>query len=1111
MFIQNLLGSTAESTACVPKFAKDGRQPIAVNQPLGGGQNYPFVYETLLRELVADLYLYYTDPACRFKLPFRIAWIYGFDCRHADAPFFPVHSVDMEIVDATGKTVFDSREANAPTLSDWGDRLRVIQWVATDNQSILRAVQHTAWDTESTINVVGCGVPLPFYSYIEPQGDEATLDTRTCERVTGSVRSLRLDVGEEVYEKIRFASGHNFAFTLEQSESAGLRAGQEITLDASPGLGAGRFPGCGELAPFVRKINGVEADETGNLTLDATACYRIERPIQRVIDLAGGEIAVTNHALALRNDCKSCCTCQDFVNTYEGIRRLRDEYASLVNRINAVRDLHANNIARFESQRECRLANPLRVAIRPDCGDELLVAVGFCNHQPECVDNLITIISFEYADEAGDKEPGSNPPAPLAANTIYSGEFDPDVVCGSSFRAGNFEANPLRGFSRSLPAAYPLGGQYPHFYAIWDRIAPGDMATVMFRLAFPGGQSSDVVEAIIDTYRLPGQSSIPIGSGGGTSPIPGYEFGKGPLTAQAKSLRVIPTPRKVSSGLLGVNCCAEDDGSGEEEEEEEELFLPTVLLSGAGWVSNTGSGDLELPSLELAGEGTVNLILGAGALLLPAAGMDAAGFISIVGSGALELPAATAAGTGQTGVQGSGDLAMPVAMVVGTGEAITDGAGNLLIDEVTVAGAGWISSEGSGSLEIAAVALAGAGQLGVIGSSELTIAAVSVAGSGQTGVQGSGDLTMPAASLSGVGDLVIFGAGELATGEIEVSGSGQLGSQGSGMLDILPVEASGSGWIANVGTASLLFSEISVSGNGQTGVSADGQLAVAAAVAIGDGWIQTQGDASLQTPAVEIAGTMQTGSQGSGSIQLATVAVSGEGTYTDPEPEEHVVTFDSSTTWNSPANLANSGEILVECWGGGGGGGSPPPGVGAGGGGGGAYARKTLTVAASTGYTVNVGAAGAGGDGGLSAEDGFAGGSSYFIDSTTVRAAGGSGGLGTAASGGAGGQAASSLGDVTRSGGTGGNGRVVSPLDGGGGGASASSTSNGNSATGQPGATATSPDGGGGGQGGLVSGSIPDPGSSPGGGGGGATRFVADNVGASGAAGRVKITYYTLG
>src|SRR3989304_1558947 len=122
--------------------------------------------------------------------------------------------------------------------------------------------------------------------------------------------------------------------------------------------------------------------------------------------------------------------------------------------------------------------------------------------------------------------------------------------------------------------------------------------------------------------------------------------------------------------------------------------------------------------------------------------------------------------------------------------------------------------------------------------------------------------------------------------------------------------------------------------------------------------------------------------------------------------------FNSSTTWVCPNGVTG---VVVDCWGAGGGGGSDTAAGGGpgGGGGGGAYVRSTLSVVATSGYTVTVGT------GGASVTEGQ---HSWFNTSGTIVAIGGKCGTADSTTPGVGGDTGSSIGQVKFAGGPGGTG-----------------------------------------------------------------------------------------
>jgi len=541
--------SESRSRSCETNFTNSlGRQSIAVDQPPSGGDNYPFVGASDIDKLLGDAYLSYFDPTCEFVRPFRIRWLYGFGCLKAFVASEIVHDYDALIEDANGAVVFDSREATSFTASLWGNRLRVLQWLNTETDSVLRLVQHIAWNPDED--------PQNWPIYLEPINGQ--LDERVSERLLPRLRSLRVDLGEPQQGSVRLLNGFNTTIEkLEIAAADGERLTTSLVISAAPGLGKGKFgPACDEAATdtpgILRRINNVQGDVSGNFLLDATGCYRIERPVLGIIAEIDQirHVQVRDHTLQVSNDCGPCCDCEDFLNTYEGIRRLRDRYAALFDRAKAVRDLYIKNRARVIESADCRKNDPLRIVVRPMCPDEVAVAIGFCNNTDECLRNLVVPINFEFEGTSSFSE--------CDADTEYTGGYAPAVACNSTFRSGNREESPVNGNSGGDMDYYQLGGTYPHFYAAWERVDPGGLAQVTFRIKFPVSQAGDQVEISVDAYSASGTTGVPLSGSGTYFPIAGYEPGRGPVTPEALAARLVDACKIARTALLQEECCAED-------------------------------------------------------------------------------------------------------------------------------------------------------------------------------------------------------------------------------------------------------------------------------------------------------------------------------------------------------------------------------------------------------------------------------------------------------------------------------------------------------------------------------------------------------------------------
>lgn len=443
-----------------------GRVRIGVDQQ-PGGSNYPLVDPSAdIQDLLADAFLLYEDDRCSFTPPFHIAWMYGFGGITSAPPSWapsPTHPYDIVIKDANGATVFDSTQAGSYTNTAWGAAKAVLEWTAA--YSVLRLVIFTAWDANQT--------PRDYNQNLAPAS--AVFDARALLRAVPRVRSFLVAGQMLAAENVRFQNGYNTTLTtIDPKRVDGGRLQHNISFDAIPGAGTGRYPGCQAGPTPITRINGQTGDPQGDFKLDLTGCYRLQRP-NTVISTSPPQVDVTPGALQLFNDCGPCCTCDEFVSVYEAIRILRARYVSLGVRAERARDTYSANRTRWLQQKACRENNPLRLSVFPNCPNQVNIGAGFCNTTKGCLENVQLKFHFTYNAN------GINVSTPAGFT----------LVCGSSFRSGNVKPE-ITGQPADVREATLLEPYAPHvawpiatFY--FDKIQPGSQATAMFRMAWPVG------------------------------------------------------------------------------------------------------------------------------------------------------------------------------------------------------------------------------------------------------------------------------------------------------------------------------------------------------------------------------------------------------------------------------------------------------------------------------------------------------------------------------------------------------------------------------------------------------------------------------------------------
>jgi|GEM_PF-7092325 len=519
--------SSAGAGPCEP-FDVDvhGRQGIGVTQP-ESGTDYPLVSPTEdVRYLLADLYMSFDQPSDYrpdvepLALPFHIEWLYGFGCIPPDFPIptfdssssawssicsvssnslssnssegithdcmpIPRNAHDIVIVDATGRRVFDSTKTDITYAArDWGPRLRVVEW-RDPSDAVVRLTYHTAWSPNDDPE------PRNYPVYFFPT--DATLDERSVEQLPKRVRSLTVVLDQLAKTAVDFNAGYNMLLqTGETSEVDGKRRTTRITFNATPGAGAGVFPGCEPEQLITRRINGVAPTADGDFFMAATDCYYIRQPTRLLNDdpretlpqssLLPGSVPTPGLPdplagtaknlpgwpvdddpryahLQFGNDCDPCCDCEDYVEVAQYMNRQRNRYHIVGTDFEDHRDIYHDNRERWLNSLDCFLRYPLRIKLLPQICPFLDIAIQFCNQSDECKLGVELSVTFTTSPTGGE---GVEVPG-------YT------FITGASRKQGRTSVETDR---------YQMGGEWPTFTAYFDSVQPSQSVNARFRLRF---------------------------------------------------------------------------------------------------------------------------------------------------------------------------------------------------------------------------------------------------------------------------------------------------------------------------------------------------------------------------------------------------------------------------------------------------------------------------------------------------------------------------------------------------------------------------------------------------------------------------------------------------
>lgn len=471
-----------------------GRQPIGVNQPPNSGTNYPFIRPSSdVQHLLGDFYLSYKETTSCYLHPFKISWLYGFGSEDPSSPtgISPLHDHDIQVKDSSGVIVFNSA-LNDVTYREfvWGDRFLILEWELDDaSKTICRATKFLGWDSYST--------DAQEYSkdFVPVDG---TLDPRTYNKLPPRVESILYGLNT-IKGNIEFAEGNNislavnpeqmdladlnledFGVTTEGVVSVGKRLTNRINISSEPGDGLGVRVACDTPStPEVRRIGGSVGNDWQNLTLDSGRdCIRSQRPVglqshyprqfRYAWTTPPGDDSEPESAYELLNDCATCCDCDYFARTYQGLKRQWFLYQDIATDALSARDVHNRNIIRWNTEKECRENDPLRLVtlVQPDC--KAVFSLTFGNTSECCLINVHVRITMQY-----------------------SGSESEDILV-KDCEVTKRDQPPARGEEYEGPEEYQLVGDYPVWDIVFNHLSPGEIGRVTFKLCKPCSEGDTV-------------------------------------------------------------------------------------------------------------------------------------------------------------------------------------------------------------------------------------------------------------------------------------------------------------------------------------------------------------------------------------------------------------------------------------------------------------------------------------------------------------------------------------------------------------------------------------------------------------------------------------------
>jgi hypothetical protein len=384
------------------EYSPRGRQGIGVIQPQSG-LDYPLVSPSAdIRYLLADMYFAYDDPALYdtnlepVKHPLRIAELHGVGCEDeaSESSDSTPHAADIVIVDDNDNVVFDSSDLGDNlgyqrfSTVAWGDDYTIYEWLSPT--AVCRIVVHKTWPPAED-------APINYATNLVPEN--AVIDERAVYRMPKRVLSLTVLNTTVRRSDVIFRAGYNSRLAAGATAVAQNRNRTEILYDVFPGAGFGQYSDCLEEKPkYLYNINGVGPNPQGDFFLAGPSCVFVRTPTALA---DGGVTKAGNTTLMIGANCEPCCDCDDYIETATYMNRVQKSYKRVGARTHQVKLQHEANIVRWVEQLRCRMNRPLRLKLVPQSCPYMEVVMQFCNHCPECLEDIDLDIEFTSPLSAG--------------------------------------------------------------------------------------------------------------------------------------------------------------------------------------------------------------------------------------------------------------------------------------------------------------------------------------------------------------------------------------------------------------------------------------------------------------------------------------------------------------------------------------------------------------------------------------------------------------------------------------------------------------------------------------------------------------------------------------
>jgi hypothetical protein len=215
---------------------------------------------------------------------------------------------------------------------------------------------------------------LTFHSSVVSQGPNKV---RRVYWKRGDTMELIAAEGEEFIVQ----AGFNMSIGAGAGELTSERQVTRVAIDAVPGAGFGRYLIC-KGSQYLLTMNGVNANPQGELVLSPQECYWQTQELRDGITPITPEHGVTGsarlkaHEVKLNNACGPCCSCDDYITTYNNLHRLWERAQSASSKLYELSVSYSSLVGLHGEIAGCSELNLLLAQRNPD---QLIVTLSLCN------------------------------------------------------------------------------------------------------------------------------------------------------------------------------------------------------------------------------------------------------------------------------------------------------------------------------------------------------------------------------------------------------------------------------------------------------------------------------------------------------------------------------------------------------------------------------------------------------------------------------------------------------------------------------------------------------------------------------------------------------------